>query len=499
MVSTHTAAEVLKYYIAGPFDDIAWPIVGAPTSLFPGYLASWWPGDWWPQITTPILVLISLLVLRSGLDLRGRDSWMLLLAWGASSALLSYSVLGFPYISGILPNALALFAVLRGRRSASWAFIGSLAAAGLSWHVQELGRTVFAIFFAASVLLPRARPICRLIWFAVGASQFWLERTHPSYNTVHYGAMTLPPLSAIPLHTFELLRYLVSFTPDIPLLMIAGIIAAPFLGRERWFWCAVMGFHLGLIWLLASNSGTLEGINAVWPRRVLVLDFMCVAACVAAVRARARSAPVVIALLAVGGAWQLGDTVVWASRPLDYLNSGSTFPLPYTQTTLDCSVPIMLTEWFKELRAAVDGDRKLLLLYNLSSFDENNRDPACVIDRLYVHLGHERFVRSVYVFGDDRIRWDQLPIRPMSEVDSTLASLTPGEVEAYYLYHPNDDRADWPIAVKHQQEMGVLFDAVRTHFDIEWQERRMDVQGRVLMHFALRPHDAGHDVRGDDA
>ena len=489
MVSTHSARELWSYYIGRQFDDIGWPVFGAPVSLLPGYLASRWPGDWWPQITTPTLVLISLLVLRSAIDLPGRGSWIMLLAWGASSALLSYSVIGFPYISSILPNALALFAVLRGRGSVLWALVGSLTAIELSWHVQELGRTIFAIFFAAAILLPRARPVCRVIWLAGGAMQFWLERTHPTYNTVHYAAMTLPPLSSVAFHTFDLLRHFGTLKPDIPLLIVAGILAAMSLGNERWFWCAVLGFHLGVIWLLASNSGILEGIGAVWPRRVLMLDFICVAACVAAVRARRRSAPIVISLLAVGCVWQFGSTVEWASKRLDYLNMGWAFPMPYTQTTLDCAVPIMSTDWFKELRATVDDGRKVLLLYNLTSFDENNTDPAGVIERLYLHLGHERFMSTVYVFGDDRIRWNELPIRPMSDVDSTLASLTPDEVEAYYLYHPNDDRADWPIAVKHQQEMGVLFDAVRTHFDVEWHERRMDVQGRVLMHFALRPHD----------
>src|SRR5262249_27255835 len=161
---------------------------------------------------------------------------------------------------------------------------------------------------------------------------------------------------------------------------------------------------------------------------------------------------------------QLGDTVAWASKPLNDQNRGWAFPLPYTETTLDSVVRIMLTDWFKDLRSTVDGDRKVLLLYNLSSFDENNTDPACVIDRLYVHLGHDRFVRSVYVFGDDRIRWDELTIRPMSEIDSTLASLTPRDVDGYYLYLPNDDRDSHPIAVQHQREMGVLFDALRAHF-----------------------------------
>ena len=128
MVSTHTARELWSYYIGRQFDDIGWPVFGAPVSLLPGYLASRWPGDWWPQITTPTLVLISLLVLRSAIDLPGRGSWIMLLAWGASSALLSYSVIGFPYISSILPNALALFAVLRGRGSVLWALVGSVTA-----------------------------------------------------------------------------------------------------------------------------------------------------------------------------------------------------------------------------------------------------------------------------------------------------------------------------------------------------------------------------------
>jgi len=46
------------------------------------------------------------------------------------------------------------------------------------------------------------------------------------------------------------------------------------------------------------------------------------------------------------------------------------------------------------------------LAYNLSSHEKAS-DPAAVIERLYLSLGHDRFMQSILVFGipQGRERW----------------------------------------------------------------------------------------------
>ena len=72
-----------------------------------------------------------------------------------------------------------------------------------------------------------------------------------------------------------------------------------------------------------------------------------------------------------------------------------------------------------------------MLLYNLGCYSESFTNPVGVLERLYLGLGHERFVQSVFVFGSERCRYSCLPIRPQAEFSSFLQTL-PRETAAYY-------------------------------------------------------------------
>lgn len=490
LVSTLTPSQLLHYYVLHQFDGTnVWNTFGVPIALLPGSLASIWPSEYWPHVVIVLLVIVAFSILGTALGLEMSERWILLLAWSASSALLSYSVFGFAYISSILPYSIALLAVLRWRRWPLWTLFLSLVAVELSWHVQELGRTVFIVFLAAALFLRPAPMLSRAVWIAAAALQGWLEHGHHSFNTARFVAMTVPPLETLPAHARELIGYFIALKPDLPVLFVGGIVAAPFAGRDRWFWISILAFHLTLVFLLASNSGVLLGLIAVWPRRLLLLSFLCVAICGAAYRT-GRHRELIVSLLLVGSLWQLVDTIRWASVPLEHEGKGWAFPLPYTYTAvdatriLDCSVPFLLRDWYREMRARVDSGRKLLLIYNLSSYDENTTDPAGIIDRLYLHLGHERFVDSVLVFGEDRVRWIELPIRRMADVEAVMADVDPEMVDGYYLFNPYDMQA-WPTAVKHQAEVSALVGALSRGFQFAWDAPVKDIQGRVLLHFTL--------------
>jgi len=71
----------------------------------PGALGRWWPSEYWAHGLTFVLVLVTFwLILRFG-ELPLRKAWLMALAWGASPALLSFSVAGYPYATGFLPHA----------------------------------------------------------------------------------------------------------------------------------------------------------------------------------------------------------------------------------------------------------------------------------------------------------------------------------------------------------------------------------------------------------
>lgn len=70
------------------------------------------------------------------------------------------------------------------------------------------------------------------------------------------------------------------------------------------------------------------------------------------------------------------------------------------------------------------GER-LLLIYNFDCYVENMTNPVGVLERLYVWLGHERFVRSVFAFGSEPCRYSCLPIRPLADFETFLDGVRP--------------------------------------------------------------------------
>jgi hypothetical protein len=482
-VTTKTWAEILAT-LRGPAD--VWNTFGIPSALFPGWLASHWPSEWWPHRVTFALTLASLLLVA-----RAFDAWtVVLLAWGASGVLLTWSITGFAYVSSVLPFALAFWVVQRWRARPFATLALAALAVESTWHVQEIGRTVFVVFLAAALLIRGVPRSTRAVWLLAGGWQLWATLHHQTFNTSNYSGMRVPAtldgLAAAAPRLVALGERVLRMHVDIPVLMLAGIVAALFAPRDRWFWRVVVGVQLGFVVLLAVNTGMLQGPEYVFPRRVILLDFVSLAAAAAftaAARPRARAA--VIALLLAGNIWQLADVWRWSREPIRPLGSDQAWTLPFTENVLDYYVPFFPVDWYRELRDRVDAGQKLLLLYNLTSYDENNTNPTGVLERLYLHLGPERFAASVLVFGSDRVRWNELPVRPLADVPAALDAIAdPGEFSGHLLTHPYD-ASDWAWSTRHREEVATTLRAIAARFRIEWAAPQKDAGGRTLLRFTI--------------
>jgi hypothetical protein len=503
MVSTRSAADLFRFYSDYQHIPSQWIVYSIPVSLLPGWLTSLAPWGYWAHVTTMAMVALSLWLLGLALRLSGGQWWLLLLCWGASPALLSFTATGFAYISSIVPYAVAIWVVFRWQTSVVGTLLLALLAVGLAWQVQELGRTVFLVFAAAAVLLPAVPWRIRVVWLAVAGLQYWLATTYLNGDTSLFLAMRLPPPGELPGHLAAFARYLfVERGVDLPILLTGALLATLAARSGRWFWGALVGVHLGLLFLVAMNNGTLQGPMAVWPRRALLFQFVCVGTIVSALRAGGALRPWLLALLVAGNAWQLADTVRWASRDLDAEHRGFFTPLPFTQSpfstghdspNLDSEVRAFAVDWSRSLRQQVEQGRKLLVVYNLSSHDENVTDPAAVLDRLYIELGHDRFMENVWVFGNENVRWNFLPIRPLDQFPTFVASLHSDGFAGEWLYHPHDDEPTWNVAKVHRAELQEIFDTLKAHFDLEWSGPDRDPEGRESWRFTLRPKRAGDD------
>jgi hypothetical protein len=102
LVSTKGPLEILRWYADYhyfPNFGLGWNAYGAPLVLLPGWLTAIIPWEYWAHVVTFVGTLLSFGLLGRAFGLRGPEWAVIVLAWGASSAMLSYSICGFAYLS----------------------------------------------------------------------------------------------------------------------------------------------------------------------------------------------------------------------------------------------------------------------------------------------------------------------------------------------------------------------------------------------------------------
>ncbi|PTL35875.1 hypothetical protein CLG94_08990 [Candidatus Methylomirabilis limnetica] len=411
-------------------------------TLIPGYLGSLWPWEYWAHLLTFALFVLTLWLVIRLIGLPIRQFWILLLAWGASPALLSFSVAGYPYVTGLLPHALALWITLDNRVRRNWilSLVLCLVANELSWHLYELGKSLFVVFIAAAVLHRHVPLRTRIIWLLGATVQLATILSYPGGNVgavVHSGSVTIDAISASIANLAKALFY--DQLLDSPVLFVLGLFSLFFLKRNRWFFLSLLMFQIGLVVVLG-----MQGADWLRPRRFLLVEFYCIVAvvgmfCESAGMSRFGERPkvVLIALLCLGNIWQMADLVNYMKLPVDERR----YPMPFTYSQADYLVPASEVNWYLEARSRVNAGEKLLLVYNFSAYPENTTDPAGALERLYLSLGHKRFVDSVFVFGSTQCRYSCLPIRPLATLEAFLDSIHPGSPtppEAFTVYYLQD-------------------------------------------------------------
>jgi hypothetical protein len=405
-------------------------VYSVPFSLIPGYLGRLWPWEYWVHVLTFLSFVASLLVILRAADLPLRDGGILLLAWGTSPMLLSHSLTGYPWASAFLPHALALWITMSRRLRANWVLtlLCALVANELSWHVYELGKTVFLVFLAA-VFLQRTVPrSTRAVWLLAAATQ--LVEVLFIHRTANIQAFAFQKggtwevvganLTAVAQGLRTLAESIVTFDLDLPILFGLGVLSFFFFKRDRWFLLVLFLIQLGLVFLLA-----MYGPDLMRPRRFMMVACYCLV-CIACMYREAGPQPrrALVGLLLLGNLWQGANLLRFVRTPYPFASFG--IPLPYMHSRDGVGlVNFPEVNWLHELRARVQAGERLLLVYNFDCYAENLTNPSGVLERLYLSLGHERFVRSVFVFGSKSCRYSCLPIRPLTNLGTFLDGVRP--------------------------------------------------------------------------
>jgi hypothetical protein len=437
LLATNTPSELLAYYRQFHGDlALWWNVYGVPATLLPAALNSLHPWLYWAHVSTFLCTAVAAALAARALPYEGRA--IALVALGASPALLSWSIAGFPYISAAWPYALALYGVLRVRNALASLLIAVLACE-LSWHGQELGRTVFFVYALAALGAVRAPWPIRVVWISVAGAQAAYTVLHPTLNTMRWSEHT--PL----MHVLEvvppMVRAFVFGTdlgrPDIPIIPGLGLLAALLVRTNRWLWRGLLAVHVALLAWLVANAGDPEA-GALWPRRVLLVETLSILTIAVAAVDRPRWRGFFLAALLAGNVWQLRETLAWARSP-NSPRAGFRYALPYSYANMDYYVPLYVTPWTDRILADVNAGRRVVLLYNLDSYFENPTDPTAIPERLYVALGHHRFTEHIAIFGSRTVRHHVFPIRPLADVDGVVNAIAdPRDVVVRGLSSPLD-------------------------------------------------------------
>jgi len=426
LLSTRTPWDALTFVwdrsrtYAFPF-----PYYSALYALLAGALTALHPWEWWAPLLTFVSVGVALAMLRRALGLARTDAWIILLAVGASPAVLSFAVAGMPWASAFLPHALALWIVLDPRLRRRWLTTAVLCVATieLTWHVYELGKTVGAVFVLGAVLLRGVPAGMRLVWLGAATLQISEVFLYPSQHVSAYSGIVGLHVGTVLARIGGIAAMLfVSPWLDLPVLAVAAILACLRMTRTRALLLALCVAQLGLVVLVGLRE---SGLAEVRPRRFLTVDFYLLALVVSlwGEANAARLKRVIVVVLLAGNLWALADLVRFARTPWEPANAGAVFTLPFVSSQLDYMLWPTHVDWVLEMERRIDAGQTMLLVYGLDAYDENYSNPDGILERLYVRLGHRRFVESVVVFSSVPCHHDCVPVRPLSELEPYLDQL----------------------------------------------------------------------------
>ncbi|MFN8545020.1 MAG: hypothetical protein U0807_12570 [Candidatus Binatia bacterium] len=399
--------------------------------LIPGALNRAWPSIFWQPAVVFLawIVTLALLLVATGWGLRSARGWTLaLLGWGASPSLLSYSVEGYPWGGGMLPFALVLAMALAWARR-PWAVMIPLLAIAweLPWHGYELAKTTGLVVCVGALFAPDVDRLRRMVWIGVGASQMaaaqWLW---PSANMIAFGhgnvgaGVGIPhALPLLPAGAARLAEALFGSAPLIvPVLTITGAVALRWAGSARRVLTISFLVQLGLVLLLAAaGPGLLRG------RRFQVVEGLSLAAVLAAGRsAPPRVRAVLVALLLAGNVWTMIDLATFARTP----PASRAFSLPGVASAEGVGVVDRpAVRWAEALVRRARAGGRIVVLHGQQCPCEDVTNPAGVLERLYLRLGHETFARQVIAVGVEGPRYVTVPV---VDVRTVLDTLAPGQL-----------------------------------------------------------------------
>lgn len=399
------------------------PISSWIYTLVPGGLNIIHPWELWTSLLTFILFLLILRLMFFIPKLGKQDFPLFLFSITGCSAFLSFGVVGYPFITGVLPHALAWLLIyhpkIRSRPLAT--FILGCLIAELSMHCYELGRTALLVFLFNAIFDKKADKKLKLAW--IGSSSLFLfyifyYRISVSHQTVFDYKNIFGVLPVLEL-TLTQAKY------DSPLLFILGLVSCFFVKRERFPLILNLFIQWFLIFVLFKSFGP-ENVRS---RRFLVLEFYSLLLFLCAWKDSSNKTHLnseltnmgkfVLTLVFLGACWQIINLYNFIRVDITLRNRS----LPFTESLADYFTKPKVPQTLSAIERQVNSGKRLLLLYNYFSYTENTTDPDGLPERLYIRLGHQKFSEQILIFSDLKKRYSQVPIRDPKDLAEIIPSL----------------------------------------------------------------------------
>ena len=433
---------------------------GITNSFIPGIFAMVFPWEYWSHTFNFIMFTLSFWLCGVSFQIKGKEWGYLALILGSSATLMTYSISGGHYISGIVPHSLALLVLFHPyfKKHPIISFFLGLLAIEISWHGFPLGKTIFITFLLGAFLqnntLKRRTILFILGCFSVALIYFnnvgHVENKLMSFNNL----IGIENLLDIIKHAFSL---------DLITIPLLGLISLPFLKKNRLFFAGILLSQWALVILLGFY-----GITHLRARRFILVDFYSVILILTLIKNWmslniARTA-IIVSVLFLGNTYQFYNLYNFTTTPIQEQR----FALPFTESKADYHIRPIYEDAAQEIYNLVKKDKKIIMVYNYATYAENNTNPEGLPERLYLKLGHKKFIESIFIFSDLRRIYTRLlgmrpPTKPFSELNDFVDKID--NIQNYVVLKHPEERG------KFKTDNGVIMAALTTKFKLVEQEK----------------------------